>query len=376
MAARSAAQQWLDAHQRATYQKLGLTPARVAELAREAQEQVGGAEGVDLAAVPGPFESPLFFTIMRARALAIEEIIGLLDIPLPKRPVFGTLPTGKVNASVWKVTPDGETAIIFDAGLFVFTLLVAKALALAMPARRNADGTMSFSINRQAVEAHLQANPEAIQRLLDAVRAYVVLANPGKAERYRMPSTFNQLLDVEIRAIELFAVGHEYAHITRGHLDHPAAVGHHLVHDTGDARQAADEIIYAHQQELEADAWGLKFARLALSKHKVDLANALSGPTIFFCAIAIAERAIGLLETGDEATRPADTSHPPPELRLHVMREGIRSALGAEADGPLDLSGNEEWILNLLWQRSRDNFSDLRAAGVKPNDIWRRRLVA
>jgi hypothetical protein len=112
----------------------------------------------------------------------------------------------------------------------------------------------------------------------------------------------------------------------------------------------------------------------ALIEHeRLDMDFGFAGIGLFFDALDVMDRAVALLQTGDENARQVG-SHPPSELRKQRLREFLPRMAGDDserANVALGLAEVQGEIILLLWERARPTLVDLRRRGVPAARTWR-----
>lgn len=351
------------------------------EVDRETSKEYG-LQPSTLAApdLPSPYENPTTYgTLMRLeqeiRAAALE-FKHAIDI----KTVLGTMPSGQVNAMAIWLPGSSEYLVLFEAGLFTFAMLMSKAIVQAFPLTKRENGWTSFSTIPAEVEAHLATNAVPAQRFQEAVLAYLLEANPGRAPRYLLPEVYIQPYWHLLHSMELFVMGHEYGHIIGKHFGDGASAharSDHTQRPDSDALRDHAVIRRNYEKEFEADLKGGSLAIRAMQSHKADVALSFWGADLFFSCLDVVERGLGILRDGREPTMPrsldevTSRTHPPTILR----REGLRMALAknfpAEPEpAPIHLSRLVQQVVDRLWASTRERLLELRARGVAPHPMW------
>ena len=91
------------------------------------------------------YEDLMGYLILKSLNDQISEAIHSSSIKLRGVPVFGTLPTRRVNARTFAVPGSTNVVIAFEDQAFLFALLFTKAVAYAMPVRHDPEKTIVFS---------------------------------------------------------------------------------------------------------------------------------------------------------------------------------------------------------------------------------------
>lgn len=288
-----------------------------------------------------------------------------------RRPLIGHLRTGQLNA-VSMLVPgrSGAYLVLIEDQMPLFAWRLSKAVAWAIPPQGPADakGTITYGFSLRDVTERVEADPEVAARFAEIVVSYAVKGTVDLHEHLVPPGYFN-LAGLLCTSLEYFVPGHEYAHILLGHLD------------TGPTRKGvlpaaeAEARAYSWQEELDADWLGSILSINANIEHEhVDMDFGFWGIGLFFDALDVMDRAVALLQTGDENARQIG-SHPPSELRKQRLRDFL-----PEMDGPanagraqkaLILADVQTEIIRMLWERTRPILLDLRRSGVPAAHTWR-----
>jgi hypothetical protein len=167
-------------------------------------------------------------------------------------------------------------------------------------------------------------------------------------------------------SVQLFALGHEYGHILKGHLgqQRPAA-------GLGGPREAdPEELAWSNQEEVEADAQGLSLSVAAGQSRGHDLPIGFLGADFYFTMTHVLERAISVLRHGHENVSADATTHPPPVLRRMILRHVLSRHRTPQVDAAIGLGENMEQVVEMLWQDLRPRLVDAYRAGVRPLQRW------
>jgi hypothetical protein len=304
----------------------------------------------------------------RIEATAASRIDGV-DLAL-RRPLVGRLPTGQLNAVSMRVPGrSGAYLVLIEDQLALFASKLSKAVAWAIP-HGPADGTgnLTFQVGVPTVTERIRADPEVAERFAEIVVAYATTGTVGAAGHHLLPPGYLHFAYSLVTALEYFVLGHEYAHILNGHLDTtPVRTG-------ALPATEAEALAYSWQQELDADLVGMILSINALIDHeRLDMDFGFAGIGLFFDALDVMDRAVALLQTGDENARQIG-SHPPSELRKQRLREFLPRMAGDDSERAkvaLGLAEVQGEIIRLLWERARPVLVDLRRRGVPAALTWR-----
>jgi hypothetical protein len=181
----------------------------------------------------------------------------------------------------------------------------------------------------------------------------VVKGRVTAAPQYNIDSPYDRFTAILRQSMELFIMGHEYAHIILGHLENQDTKKKHLT------PQDIYNILFSWDQELEADSLGLPLMLSAMGAgQKYDhLDLHYCGAELFFSGYEILERAKCIVKQGNddwywrggkEDGRIGD--HPPAERRRDNLRELMTKNYGEES---VKTSSSVEWIIKNLWEQTK-----------------------
>ncbi len=391
MSARQEAQRFLDLLRADTYRALGTVPRRadpavVQELAdRFLRESLIPEQALDpqmrtlveQAAVHSAHSlDDAFAQLLTKVQDNIEKTaaVRIQGVALgPRRPLIGHLQTGQLNAVSMRVPgTSGAYLVLFHDEMPLFASKLSKAVAWAIPhGPADADGMMDFRISVADVTERIEADPEVAERFADIVVTYAVDGSLERAGHHLLPPGYLNLAAMLSNSLEYFVVGHEYAHILLSHLDTTAACKGVL------AAAEAEALAYSWAQEIDADWLGTVLSiNAGIAHENRDIDFGFLGISLFFDALDVMDRAVALLQTGDENARQLG-SHPPSDLRKQRLRDllprlaGDDPAIADRVRRALGLAEVQGEIIRLLWDRTRPQLLDLRRRGVPAARTWR-----
>lgn len=301
---------------------------------------------------------------------AAQSIKDGLDVG--QRPLVSHLTTGQLNAVSMRV-PGGSEAylVLFEDQMQHFAHQISHMLAWTIPCDGPADtnGKVHFKLNMRDIAERIEAVPELAEWFADIVVTYAVTSEIGL--RYNpLPPGYNNFASQLDNSLQYFVLGHEYAHIVFGHL-HTAASRKGILPVT-----EAEALVYSWRQEIDADFLGAILAlQASVNYDKANRGIALMGITLFFDALDVMDRAVALLQTGDENALQLG-SHPPSDLRKQRLYESLSKMAETDPFGeamrtPFALGEIEGKIIRLLWERTRPILLDLHRRGVPAAHTWR-----
>ncbi|MFE4257288.1 hypothetical protein [Streptomyces sp. NPDC056883] len=341
------------------YREAGITdPQRIEQLISEQKDEL--ARGL-----PTRYEDPLRYAIIKDLASRIQNAVLGLSMHLPSMPVVGTVPTGEVNAITVKVPGSSQYVVLIQDQLFNYALLFSKVVARAFPGGDiNSDGFQQFSADTSDIIANLEASPVITQRFRELIVGYLIDGNPGQAPQYILQQPHMGLAESLYDSMELFVMGHEYAHIITGHLDSTDRYA------TEFGGGEVEVLTRSWAQEYEADGLGLLLMVKAKAEEGFDLSMSFWGADLFFNCADIVERGISVIETGEEGEARLG-SHPPPGRRRQMIRAALQRDLGPESEPPIQLADAVDTITKYLWESIKPYLIQLHEHKIKTAENWR-----
>lgn len=272
-----------------------------------------------------------------------------LDMNITK-PQFGTLPIGSLNATSYGFS-NNERLIVFESELMQFCNLIAKIIAKSIPFDGSND-KINFQFDEQLIFKQIDQNPEIFQHFEELILGFIITGRATSATAYILESPFNQIADHLRLSMEVFVMGHEYAHILLRHLDSVDTIKKNINSDS------VFNIIYSWSQEYDADRLGLPLMICALmNQNRPYLDLSYGGADLFFSSYDVIARAKSIILNGTDeyywcGGKPDGKlgSHPPAHKRRENLRETMEYQFGVES---LIKSHLIEKIMYVLWDKLR-----------------------
>ena len=308
------------------------------------------------------YEDQIDVTMMHALADRLERAAAELEVPIPARPLLGTLPTGRLDAMTLPVPCTDTHIVLVETRLFQFAHLTAQAVAEVFPFTQNEDDWATFSLDEDRLRESLSQNPLTVHRFAEIVEAYLLTGTPGTAPPYLQVQPQATLAAVMRDGLELFVLGREYGHAIDGHVGTQASSGLPV---------RVEGLSYTWEEEIYADLQGTELVVAAQQEAGLDLSLSYAGVDFCFSVMETLDRALSVLRYGEEG-RTTYTSHPPPGERRDLLREVLlRSGPPEQMEPMIQLGVEVQTIVELLWDHARPALAKTHASGARPLPTWR-----
>lgn len=342
------AEQFLESLQERVYESIGLSaedcqqrerlgqqlvlPARLQQKALELSPGefdayrdalLDGLRRDEQARRPTRYERPVQYSILRELKISIEHAVDRLGFSLPVQPVIGTLPTRRLEPSMFRVPKTPDPVLVVDGNLLTYVNLLTKAIAQALPLEPTDDGDMALASSldwRRDLDPRRESAARFVELMLAALDG-----NPSSAAPYLPEPGYEQAALDLCDGMELFIVGREYARIVEGDYLRARAVPG-VAHG-----ETFETLTWTVEQEMKADCLGLAFMLAAAAERGASLSWAFWSADALVASFAILERAAWLLGNPSSAALigAPPTAH---EDRRLLLREMVRQWKGgAEA---------------------------------------------
>jgi hypothetical protein len=314
---------------------------------------------------PTEFESPGWHLVLARLCERIEMGARFLKIEVGDRPLFASLPSGRMNAFAYRA--GGPVLTLFNVGLFGMLNGLSKLLSLAFPFKRTADGKTRFAVGNEHFSAQLLSTPGIKHRFVELFRAYIVDGDMSFAPRYLLGKERLRLQQIILKSAELFVVGHEYGHVINGDLTRARSRAAAL------AGRKVSELHFGWRREYQADARGLEIMIQAMRNDRVFIPASVIGAGLFFAASHMMERiAEGLRSGSFELEQPnTRSSHPPPVARELHLRDCLNASLPRDDAQQcclwLEIPSH---ILTMLFHLTKSEWQAMHQARLRPAQLW------
>lgn len=339
------------------------------------------------------FENPVLISILHDLNLQLQEGVKNVSVRtegieynlqdsdvFDDMPYIGTLPIGEVNAEIRYFPTSKEYLIIFQDGIFDFCNLFSKVIASSfrylkdeIVTERDGEkvppiGYKLYAIEEKEIKKTLKENPQIYENFKDLIISYVLKGKPGFAKQYFIDPKYELSVENLRNGMELFVLGHEYAHKFFGHLESDDTALFSI------SKSDAKRILYDWGKEYEADAGGLMLALGALG-NRYTAPKSYLGTELILTGFEIVQKSLCILENGHDhfywrggrSDGPLG-SHPPPDQRREKLR------IIAKHLGEKDITKYAEKVdivINELWKKLKPELIVMYDKQIKSSPIWR-----
>jgi hypothetical protein len=281
----------------------------------------------------------------------IEQACHDHQIPIRSGVAYGISPEMGLLIAQRPVMQTASSIIDVTVPFLTFCNLVTKALAQSLPQAALENGQVQVSNDPAAVRARLQSSPALVTEWNRIFGSYAELGWPPHGVHLISDMTTQVVRLQLLRAVELFALAHEY--------------GHHVMQHgvTDSSADIPDPFIEEHQADLFA-----RGASMAIgSREPVPNLYAMFGvgAVVILGALDLVRRATALLESGSDQPPPRER-HPPFRDRVKVIAlldQRLAVHLRPTAANMRDCFVQ---IMEVIWEFARPGIAELHANGVRP----------
>lgn len=304
-------------------------------------------------APPGaPFDDTNFRLILEEVVHDIESICRQGQIPIRDGVVYGVSPQLGLQASQMGVLGTEASIIAVTLPFIPFCNLISKTLALCLPMQVSSSGPAACN-DPIKVAAHMRSHPVLFRYWIRILRSYAVEGWPPPRPLPQVSGIRQSVLRIQLlRAMELFAIAHEYGH-------------HVLRHAKVTPTDTTDDNF---RLEYEADTFAQAASAAIGSRGEPPNLYAMSGvgAILILGSLDLVRRARSVLLRGESEFAPP-TTHPPLKERIQHIALLDANAPEDYQEAYRDLRECFLAILEGIWVVIEPVFKRLHAGGVRPH---------
>lgn len=301
-----------------------------------------------------PYGDPLLQQIFRPMIIEASKYAKQFGITDEELGEIGTLPIGTPNAMAIAVPNSSEFVVVFQRGLPLFLNRMSKiALEADFNIRPESYREMRLDEDgwqdryRSEIRDSLKRYEIPLNHLLSLMFFTIIANDPSLAPPHSVPFSVSLTRTILLYHMEMFVIGHELAHIGKGHL---SSDKRKVVYDFNGRLHEA--LSTESAQEIEADIFGWTISD-ASALREPDGENKLfeefyyygvAAPGFFLSCVLCLERFTKLIH---KDWCPCDT-HPPTELRKslrHYFLLDVGNRAGYVTAEKLDIVLDEMFLI-------------------------------
>jgi hypothetical protein len=282
-----------------------------------------------------------------ARAVdGIEQVCKALNIPVRSGVVFGVAPEPGLIASQMPVMQTGTSILSFSLAFVIFCNLISKALARTVI--HEAGSVVKASFDPDLIKVKLRSTVKLREEWSSIFVNYAAIQSPPPpTPAPELPAQITRIM--VLKAIECFAVAHEYGH-------------HALEHGVS---HSSEDISDHFKDEHDADSFarGISIVIGMQEKPENFLAICGAGGVIILGMLDLVRRTRAVLETGSDVYTPRDR-HPPYRERIaEFARLDPPGGIGVVSK---EMRSNVAAIIEAIWEEVRPFAISLYEEGFRP----------
>lgn len=279
------------------------------------------------------------------------------DIPIRGGIVAGVEPAFGTNIHQANVPTTDVSIIAATIPFIALCNLVARVMARSLPHYPVPDSLPYVSFDPEEVRGHLMSRPDVVYEWSQLIAHYAMLGWPPQQNMSTSPQGWEQMTRIQLlRALELFAVAHEFGH----HVE-----GHGVLLSSEDR---TDMLTEEHEADVFARVASIKIGATDQPPNRFAVAGV--GGVVILGVLDLVRRAKALLAPHDkESDSSYDETHPPLAERLSmisILDQYLPEAWRTSAPIMRQCFAD---ILEIIWALTEPEFVRLRDAGMRPLSV-------
>jgi hypothetical protein len=298
---------------------------------------------------PGPFEDPIYLSLLAYQAASIEMALPASSGGKPidwgwSKFLLGTIHNPETNAGAQTFDSNGYVVVVLYSGVVEFAYQAAKAVVAAQNPARATDGRGFVTTVSSAahIAAELARNPEPVERLYRTLEAYFFGGYPRAFTNEVVPIEHLLPLGFLIDMTERWIIAHEYGHGFAPRIDWKRAP---------ESPERAEEYF--------ADENAIILTAMSSRLDGIPPEFALIGGLFALACLEVIRRGLSVVRRGVIDADEGDDAHPPNQMRaenilrafnvlVDIRETATGTDVGLKLQSGLDLNPPETDAMRLL----------------------------
>jgi hypothetical protein len=318
-------------------------------------------QSMRLAQIPlgSEYDTPQGQSILGDLMRDIQSACAARGIPIGDGVVFGLSLEPTIGAGSLSVLGTQASIISVTGPLINFCSIASKLLAFTMDTEKSRSlgaGRINMDFQPEDIRGHLRQHHHLIKYWMLLIDAYARhLEGPRGLPLFNIRGNRGILRLAILRAMELFAVAHEF--------------GHHVDYSNRKGTEKENSLL----QEFGADVFAAIISKAVADKgpppHYSDMFTfSGAGGVLMLGALDLVRRANSVLETGADEM-PYSKTHPPLRARLKVL-ESVYISDNLEDHRLFSQTRRQlAEMIEEIWVALLPIFTGLHKLGIRPNPI-------
>ena len=322
---------------------------------------------ISIGAPLDPLGIPLLPDVIHGDRVVLHSLLSQLlqaandlGLTVDWRIHFSTVPSGRMSGTAYRVPGTGEVIITIDSGLLKFIEFMAVVVASLFRRQEHPGGWVRLEPSPELVDE----KPEITEYVGELLTVYLKRGEFLDPPPFAVPEELTDGFVGLRSSASLFALGHELAHATCGHLSESKPT---VAVDT------RDEIRLTWENEMEADAQGAAIGMAAMKNAGHGIQAAYHGADFLMSVLDLFERARQVLLRSKLVNRASRDdvlklfpTHPPGWFRQGALRLFLLHHYGSRSNGAIAVGEKIQQCSDAIWDRLFPHFRELHDSGIRP----------
>jgi hypothetical protein len=307
---------------------------------------------VEAIKLTNPRDEPFTHAIVKKLCEEIEESCKEFGISLRSGVSFGVAPTFELSAERYPVHFAESSVVTISAGLISFCSHISKVISLSLICEPDA-GKFRICNEPKRIFAKIGSDTDLKRFWTEVIGGYAYGSGPLQVSQRTIPYPQSIVRGQLLRAMERFAIAHEYAHHIANH---------------GKANEASvDGDPTSKRDEFHADIFALGLNRYMERNEQQPNFYAISGAgaVLLLKTLECVRKARQILSDGHE-TLPSSGTHPETAARIRHL-DTLDSSLPEEEQVAFRQTRDDfVEIVDCVWLKLREWYLWMYKDGLRP----------